>query len=132
MTENNYPSLLDRIKSTFIDTLVLIGEIMLASYIFSLFENVPDSARIIVFVFIFILYDPLFISIFGGTIGHMLMNIRVKRNSGEQKNILFPLALIRFIIKVFLGWLSLLTVIGSNQKKAIHDMAVGSVVIYRS
>ncbi len=71
----------------------------IASYVFSLFENVPDYARIIVFVFIFLLYDPLFTSIFGGTIGHMIIGIRVKRESNIQKNILFPLAILRFIMK---------------------------------
>ena len=132
MTEKNYPVLMDRVKAALIDSMFLIGEIILASYIFSLFENVPDYARIIVFVFIFLLYDPLFTSLFGGTIGHMIMNIRVKRSRNEERNILFPLAIIRFIVKVFLGWLSLLTVTGNNKKKAIHDMVVGSVVIFRS
>ena len=123
---------MDRVKAALIDSMFLIGEIILASYIFSLFENVPDYAKIIVFVFIFLLYDPLFTSLFGGTIGHMIMNIRVKRSRNEERNILFPLAIIRFIVKVFLGWLSLLTVTGNNKKKAIHDMVVGSVVIFRS
>ncbi len=123
---------MDRVKAALIDSMFLIGEIILVSYIFSLFENVPDYARIIVFVFIFLLYDPLFTSLFGGTIGHMIMNIRVKRSRNEERNILFPLAIIRFIVKVFLGWLSLLTVTGNNKKKAIHDMVVGSVVIFRS
>ncbi len=132
MTEKNYPVLMDRVKAALIDSMFLIGEIILASYIFSLFENVPDYAKIIVFVFIFLLYDPLFTSLFGGTIGHMIMNIRVKRSRNEERNILFPLAIIRFIVKVFLGWLSLLTVTGNNKKKAIHDMVVGSVVIFRS
>ena len=127
-----YPHVSDRVKAVVTDSIVLVGEIVLATYIFSLFDNVPDIAKKIVFVFIFMLYDPIFTSFFGGTIGHMIMGIRVKRNNNEQKNILFPLAIIRFIVKAFLGWLSLLTVSSNEKRKAIHDMLVGSVVIYKS
>jgi uncharacterized RDD family membrane protein YckC len=101
-----------------------------ASYIFSLFESVPDNARIIAFVFIFLLYDPIFTSLFGGTIGHMMLGIRVKRESDEQKNILFHKAILRYLVKVLLGWVSLLTVSGNKKRKAIHDFLVGSVVVY--
>jgi uncharacterized RDD family membrane protein YckC len=60
----------------------------------------------------------------------MILGIRVKRESNEQKNILFPLAIPRYIVKVLLGWVSLLTVSGSKKRKAIHDFLVGSVVVY--
>ncbi len=132
MTEKNYPHVSDRVKAVVIDSIVLIAELVAATYIFSLFETVPDIARKIVFLFIFLLYDPIFTSLFGGTIGHMIMNIRVKRNRNEQKNILLPFAIIRFVVKAFLGWLSLLTVSGNEKRKAIHDMLAGSVVIYKN
>jgi uncharacterized RDD family membrane protein YckC len=60
---------------------------MSISYIFSLFENVTVSAKIIAFVFIFFLFDPIFTCTFGGTLGHMLLGIRVKRESDKTKNI---------------------------------------------
>lgn len=132
MTEKSYPHVSDRAKAVVIDSIVIITELVLITYIFSLFENVPDVAKKIAFVFIFFLYDPIFTSFFGGTIGHMIMNIRVRRNRNEQKNILLPLAIIRFIVKAFLGWLSLLTVSSNEKRKAIHDMLVGSVVIYKT
>jgi len=130
MTENNYPGVFDRVKAIVTDGLVIVVFMFVASYAFSLFETVPDNARIIAFVFIFLLYDPLFTSIFGGTIGHMILGIRVKRASNEEKNILFPLAIPRYIVKVLLGWISLLTVSGNEKRKAIHDFLVGSVVVY--
>jgi len=130
MTEVNYPGVFDRVKAMTTDAIVIIVFMFIASYAFSPFENVPDFARIIVFVFIFLLYDPLFTSIFGGTIGHMIIGIRVKRESNEQKNILFPLAIFRFVVKTSLGMISLFTVFGNEKRKAIHDYLVGSVVIY--
>lgn len=135
MTERNmnqpeYSGVIIRIKAMFSDAVVMLIFMVVASYIFSMFENVPDLARIVAFVFIFFLYEPIFISSFGGTIGHMMNGIKVKRENDLSRNIIFPLALFRFIVKALLGWISLLTVTGNAKKKALHDFAVGSVVIY--
>jgi uncharacterized RDD family membrane protein YckC len=130
MGQVKFPGVLDRVKAIVTDSVVMILFIMAITYAFSLFDNVPDNAKIIAFVFVFILYDPIFTSIFGGTIGHMLIGIRVKRESDETRNILFPLAILRFIVKASLGLISLLTVSGNKKGKAIHDFLVGSIVIY--
>lgn len=130
MTEVNYPGVFDRIKASLTDGFVIIIFMVVISNIFSHFETVPDNARIIAFVFIFLLYDPLFTSIFGGTIGHIMIGIRVSRESNEQKKILFPLAILRYIVKASLGWISLITVSTNVKKKALHDYLVGSVVVY--
>jgi uncharacterized RDD family membrane protein YckC len=125
------PGVSDRVKAVVTDSFVIIGFMLLLSLLFSMFEAVPDSFRMAGFVFIFILYDPLFTSLFGGTLGHRIMNLQVKRKSNLEKNILFTQALIRYIIKVLLGWISLLTV-GNNKKNlAIHDWVVGSMVLFR-
>lgn len=130
MTMENYAGFIDRFKAVVADSVVIVVFMFIASYVFSLFENVPDYARIIVFFFIFVFYDPLFTSVFGGTIGHMMLGIRVKRESNEQKNITFSSAILRYIVKAFLGIISLLTVSRNEKRKAIHDYLVGSVVIY--
>lgn len=130
MTEENYPGVSDRFKAIVTDGIIIVIFMFIASYIFSLFESVHNYARIIAFVFIFLLYDPLFTSIFGGTIGHMMLGIQVKRESNEQKNILFPLALLRYIVKATLGVISLLTISGNEKRKAIHDYLAGSVVVF--
>ena len=131
MTKEIYPGVAVRVKAVIADSFVIIIFMIIVTYTFSIFENVPDSARIIAFIFIFFLYDPIFTSLFGGTIGHMMFGIRVKREKNQQKNILFPLAIIRFLVKALLGWISLLTVSGNKKRKAIHDSLVGSVVIYK-
>jgi uncharacterized RDD family membrane protein YckC len=130
MEADNYAGVTDRVKAVLADSAVIILFMFIVTYAFSVFEYVPDYARIIAFVFIFVLYDPLFTSVFGGTIGHFMMGIRVKREKNQMKNILFPLAIIRFLTKALLGWISLLTVMGSKKRKAIHDKLVGSVVLY--
>lgn len=127
--KENYAILPDRVKATVIDGIVLIAAMYATSEILDLFENVPTYVRIVAAIFIFILYDPILTSKYGGTIGHSYSKINVKKDSDRATNISFPAALLRFVLKASLGWLSLLTVTGNEKKKAIHDLAVNSVVL---
>lgn len=122
-----YPSILDRIKSTTIDTVIIIGFMYLASEILNSFENIPNYFRMIVFIGIW-LYEPILTS-FGATIGNDKMEIRVRSNSDHSKRINFFQAVIRFIIKILLGWLSFITVFSSKKSRTIHDYLSGSVMI---
>ncbi|WP_299437218.1 RDD family protein [uncultured Aquimarina sp.] len=130
MTKTGYPGLFDRVKAVIVDSIVLIIFMIIITDIFSTFENVHDNARIIAFLFIFLLYDPICTSIFGGTIGHILIGIRVRRENNRKKNILFPVALLRYLVKASLGWISLLSVMSNEKRQAIHDSMVKSVVVY--
>lgn len=130
LIESIYPSVSERVKAVFYDSMVMVGLMIVAALVFSYFEDAPENARMYTALFIIAIYDPLMTSLFGGTFGHMMNGIRVKRQKNEQKNIIFPLAFIRYVIKLYLGWISLLTVVSNKKNKAIHDMAVGSIVIY--
>jgi uncharacterized RDD family membrane protein YckC len=127
--KTQYAILPYRVKAAFIDSLILVTMMYVASEVFSLFESIPNYIRIIVSAFIFFLYDPIFTSAYGGTIGHSYSGISVKRDNDNDKNITFPTAIIRFIFKAFFGWISLLTVAGNEKRKAIHDFIAKSVVI---
>ena len=129
-SESPYPYVAERLKAAVTDGFVLIGLSIAAATIFGQFEEVPDEARIIAFVLIFILYDPLMTSAFSGTIGHYIFGIRVRKGKNESKRVILPLAILRFAIKAALGWLSLITVGGDSRRRAIHDKLAGSVVIY--
>lgn len=126
-----YAMLLDRIKAAVIDAVILIASMYAVSELLELFEYVPNAIRILFAVFIFVLYEPLFVSQFGGTIGHSYSGLMVKRDNLLCGNINFFMALIRFILKAFLGWISLLTVTSNNKKKAIHDFLANSVVVVK-
>ena len=80
------------------------------------------------FLFIFLVYDPFFTSIFGGTVAHFINKIRVKREKAESKNILFPLALIRYVFKTLLGWVSLLTITGNHYCPTFDKAKVAKVL----
>ena len=123
-----YPDLKDRIQSTFIDGILIIFLMFVFASILDKFEHVPDGVRIAVFVVLFIVYEPLFMT-FGCTLGNLIKGIRVRKDADSSKKINILQAIIRFTIKLMLGWLSFLT-IGSNPKRrAIHDLVVGSVMI---
>ncbi|GAB5399937.1 MAG: hypothetical protein Aureis2KO_15220 [Aureisphaera sp.] len=126
MTYANLPS---RVKAAFIDAVVLIGAMYAITELFNLFGEIPTWLRILAWVSIFILYEPLLVSIYGGTMGHSYSKITVRREADSEKKIGFVMAVLRFVVKFFLGWISLLTVTGTEKKQAIHDHIVKSVVL---
>lgn len=125
----NYALLPDRMKAAVLDSILLIASMYVVSEILNSFEEVPNYVRILLAGLLFVLYDPIFTSAYGGTIGHSFSNIQVKQDGNRDKNISFPMALIRFILKATLGWVSLLTTTGNPKKQAIHDYAANSVVL---
>lgn len=127
--KNNYAGLFTRVKAVIIDNIAIIILMYAATEIFNLFSEVPNSARIIASILILLLYEPILVSIFGATIGHFFNDIVVKREANEEKNINFFFAIGRFTTKVLLGWMSLLTVNGTDKKQAIHDYVGRSVVL---
>jgi RDD family len=126
--EEKYPQLTDRIQSTFIDTILIIILIYAFSNILDKFDNVPDWVRITIFAGLFIVYEPLCMSI-GSTVGNYLKGIRVRKISDTTKRINIFQAIIRYPIKVLLGWVSFLTINSNLKRCAIHDLASGSVMI---
>lgn len=112
-----------------VDALFLLIAMMVISQLLGLFTHVAEAVRISLFVFLFLVYDPLLTSFLGGTLGHLVIGIRVKKESTERTNISLLAALFRFIIKSTLGWISLLTVTGNKRKRALHDLLSGSVVV---
>ena len=127
MTEN-YPLLKDRVQSTFIDFIFLLVLSFIGAAIIDKFENVPDWVRIALFVFLVIVYEPLFTAL-GCTVGNYMKGIRVRQYADTTRKINIFQALIRYPVKTFLGWLSFITINSNPQRRAIHDLVAGSVVI---
>lgn len=125
--EDLFPSLMDRIQSSLID----MGIILLTLYTCGLFYDslgAPNWLRGASLIFVFFLYEPI-MQTMGGTVGNRIKRINVRKNEDFTKSINFFQALIRFVAKVFLGWISFLTIHGDIRKRAIHDMIAGTVMI---
>ena len=111
-----------------IDLLVILLLSLAISALFEKIGEVPNYVRGILFLIVFILYEPILVS-FGATIGQLIMNIRVRSLKSPENKLVFHLALLRTIIKVLLGWLSFLTVTFNINRRAIHDFVSNSIMI---
>ncbi|HYC28596.1 MAG TPA: RDD family protein, partial [Chitinophagaceae bacterium] len=66
------------------------------------------------------------------TIGNLIKGIRVRRVNDVQRPINIFQAFIRYITKTLLGWLSFITIHSNRDKRAIHDLAAGSVMVRKN
>ena len=123
-----YPQLTDRIQSSFIDMFLILILMFVFANILSNYENVPDWVRIGMFAGLFLIYEPLCMT-FGFTLGNFIKGIRVRKFSDTSKRINLFQAVIRYPVKVFLGWVSFLTINSNAKRRAIHDLISGSVMI---
>lgn len=123
-----YASLADRIKSIFIDTVFLIVLMFIFASLLGSMDNPPDSLRIIMFIFLWIVYEPFCVA-FGCTIGQAIIGIRVRRTNDHERRINLFASYVRYAVKIFFGWLSFLSISFSGQRQALHDMAAGSVML---
>ena len=71
-------------------------------------------------------YEPLLVSLTGGTIGHYLYNMRVVDDRGG--NVGFLKAIARVLIKSLLGWYSFIAMAMTSRHQAVHDLLTGSTV----
>ncbi len=122
------PTIKTRYISILVDGICLL---LFALGISALFEKIGDVSgfvRGITFVIVIILYEPILVTL-GCTIGQLFMNIRVRDFRNPERKLSFYLVILRFIIKIILGWLSFLTVTFNINRRAIHDLASGSIMI---
>lgn len=126
--EENYPSLLERMQSSFIDLIFIILLMFIFSTALDYFIAVPNWVRISLFFLLFIAYEP-FCTSLGFTFGNYIKGIRVRRYEDPNKRINLLQAIVRYPIKYALGWLSFVTIHSNREKRAIHDLIVGSVMI---
>ncbi|MBS1586860.1 MAG: RDD family protein [Bacteroidetes bacterium] len=121
-----YPSLLKRVQSTFVDgimTFSIIGVLVaVASKIND--ENIPLKVTAIV---IGASYEPLMLS-FSKTLGQRITSLRTRSMETGKRPNLFS-SYLRYIVKCMLGWISFLTIHSNPERRAIHDFASGTVVI---
>ena len=120
-----YPNLFRRYVATLLDLLVLWFGI----YGITRLPVVGDSGwgMPVAAVAVAVLYEPLFTSR-ACTLGQVLMRIRVRTNE-SLKRIPIHMAYMRVCIKYLLGAISVLTIPARLDRRAIHDLAVDSIVV---
>ncbi|MBE0676394.1 MAG: RDD family protein [Bacteroidales bacterium] len=122
------PSIKTRYFSTLIDICVIFLIALGISQLFEAIALVSGFVRGTLFVVVFILYEPILVSL-GSTVGQYFLGLRVRRFNNPEKKVLFPILIIRVLVKYILGWLSFITVTFNTNRRAIHDFVSGSIVI---
>jgi len=123
-----YPLLGDRIQSSFIDMILIVIMMFVFASILDRYENVPDWVRIVLFFGLWAAYEPVCTSL-GCTVGNYIKGIRVRQHDDGTKRINIFQALLRYVVKIALGWVSFLTIHSNDERRAIHDFMAGSVMI---
>jgi len=88
------------------------------------------KVRVAVGVLVIAMYEPVLIAV-GCTLGQWLTGIRVRAHRDHTQRILVWRALYRLILKLALGWVSFFTMGFNKERRAIHDLAAGTVVLDR-
>jgi len=127
-----YARLSGRVKAVLIDAAISAAVLVLLVIIASSTEDVPGTGRAFVILVIgwAVLYEPLQVWLFGGTIGHRRVNLRVvsDRTGGPPS---FPVSFARFVIKGILGFPSFISMAFTRRYQAIHDLLTGTTVQLR-
>jgi uncharacterized RDD family membrane protein YckC len=120
-----------RLRGIMIDWVVamilLFGALLVASSIRS--DHLARTLGILV-VLVLVLYEPILVSLTGGTLGHYFSNLRVV-DERDQGNVSFLKALARFVLKGLLGWYSFIVMTATRRNQAIHDLLTRSTVQIR-
>jgi uncharacterized RDD family membrane protein YckC len=116
-----------RLRALIRDWLVQ-GTIVLAIWLPA--SIVQSSLRIVgpVGLLAFLLYEPLFLTFQGATIGQRAMNLRVVR-ARDLAPVSFPRALLRTLVKSTLGIPAFLVMYFTRRHQALQDLAAGTVVV---
>lgn len=119
-----YPSVSKRYFAAVIDVFVILGIFYIASE--SPVASLAKANIFVVYAIVF-LYEPVFTSKLC-TLGQFMMGYRV-RTLGDYKRIGVFQALSRYIIKIPLGIISMLTIPARRDRRAIHDLVTSTIVV---
>ncbi|MFO1321595.1 MAG: RDD family protein [Burkholderiales bacterium] len=130
MTAVAYPRLIRRIRASMIDSVAIPVGVIAVVLAGERLGVSGGNGRILLIVVPILVLEPLLVSLTGGTIGHHLLKIRVVTRDGTR-NINLAAAMVRFLVKASLGWLSFITVFRTAKHQAIHDWVARTVVILK-
>ncbi|NCD68973.1 RDD family protein [Mucilaginibacter agri] len=126
-----YPALVERLQSVFIDMMLIIMCMGIFSALLDRLTFAPVWVRPTLFFTLFFIYEPVCIC-YGCTLGNYIKKIRVRNVDDINEPINLLQSFIRYTLKLALGWFSFLTIHGTPQRRAIHDIASGSLMIKKA
>ncbi|MCP4315772.1 MAG: RDD family protein [Hyphomicrobiales bacterium] len=125
----HFPRFQLRLQAAIVDGLIVFV-LFLASGLFIARFDLPAYAKVSFVALVILAFEPGLVSLTGSTIGHYLRNLKVEdAETGRRLNLIR--AIVRFTVKAVLGLYSLTSILITQKHQAVHDMAVGSVVVLR-
>jgi uncharacterized RDD family membrane protein YckC len=121
-----------RLKGLTVDSMVLVaflGAVAVATPLVQQFSALR-VALVMLWWLGLIFYEPVTICLFGGTVGHRALNLRVVDNR-TGRNISFGKALGRLVVKGVLGIFSFLTMAFTRRHQSVHDLLTNTSVRIR-
>jgi uncharacterized RDD family membrane protein YckC len=120
-----YPNVLRRYVAMLLDAAVVWGLILLIARSHAITRS--DVLTYALCGIVVLTYEPL-LTMYGYTFGQWVMRLKVRTKEGLKR--IAPLqAYGRFIVKYALGFISLLTIPGRKDRRAIHDLAADTIVV---
>ena len=126
--ESPFPPLGRRYLGSVVDGLVVLAGTLLIGTVLGDVSPALVPLRVALFVLLWVGYEP-GCTAFGVTLGQRLLDYRVRREADPKHRIGLPAALVRFVVKLALGLFSFVTMGFNSRRRALHDLASGSVVL---
>jgi len=122
-----------RLNALTIDGLVVLTFSVAVFALMPLLEHHPPVNGILLFliVVVAVLYEPIQVAMFGATVGHRAMNLRVVDDETGANPTLFR-AFLRTLCKGLFGLLAFTTMGASRRHRAVHDMFTATTVQIRN
>jgi uncharacterized RDD family membrane protein YckC len=120
-----YPNLLRRYVASLID-----GGLVFGAFLFYMRDPVRSAQSqdaIYWPLLLLLLYEPL-LTRYACTLGQLAMGIRIRSEPGGERVPVWRL-FVRLLVKFILGILSFIFMPGHAKKRAIHDIAAGTIVV---
>lgn len=128
--EIRYPRLAQRFRAALIDAFILACVVFGTGFLLSSFDA-SGLFKAALFTSFILAVEPGLVSTTGGTIGHHALGLRIQdRRTGSNLNVM--LAIVRFLAKLTLGWLSFVIITLTKRHQALHDLVSNSVVTIRN
>jgi uncharacterized RDD family membrane protein YckC len=120
-----------RLRAFVVDWIIIV--LLLVGVLFAAVS--ADSNRIgrilgFTFVAVWLLYEPLLVSLTGSNVGHYFSNLRVV-DDRTHGNVSFLKAVVRLVIKTMLGLYSFITMATTLRHQAVHDLLTRSTMQIR-
>ena len=124
---SNYPSLVRRLQSNFIDRMITYALMGGLFYYAAEIDSNSWTLKILA-ILTALSYEPLMVSFLRRTIGQRITGITVVSLTVDQKISLLN-AYTRYGLGLILGWISFLAIHSNKERRALHDIATDTVLV---